>query len=205
MHSILVVDDEEDIRVLVKTLLENEGYSVLTANDGWGALKILDKEKIDLVLLDVMMPGMSGWAVVGEMMKKPYIKDVSIAMLTVKTMAPEHYYSEESEGLVDYINKPFTNKDLVVRVKHIFESVSKIDEVKESLQSTAPSLLEEYDELVRLERLYANLKKSLEFSMKKSDEASADFQHMKEAVEYGQVLLGQIRSKKSEYEKIIGK
>jgi len=204
MQNILVVDDEEDIRVLVKTILENEGYKVLTADDGEQALKILDKEKIDLVLLDVMMPGMSGWAVVGEMMKKPYIKDVSIAMLTVKTMEPEHYYSEESEGLVDYINKPFTNRDLVTRVKNIFESVTRIDDVKERLQSTAPALSEEYEELVRLERLYANLKKSLEFSMKKSDEASADFQHMKEAVEYGEVLLSQIRTKKEEYEKIIG-
>ncbi len=204
MSKILVVDDEEELRELVRAILQNEGYEVTSAKNGQQALDILEREDIDLVLLDVMMPGMSGWAVVGEMMKKPYIGSTAIAMLTVKSLEPEYYYSDETEGIVDYINKPFSNKELVARVKNIFETVKKIENVKERLESTAPNLTKEYEDLIRLERLYDNLKKSLEFSMKKVEKDSQDFKLMKDAVDYGNVLLQEIRKKKDDYEKVIG-
>lgn len=203
MPSILVVDDEEDIRSLVKVVLEGAGYRVLTANGGQEALNILEEDNIDLVLLDIMMPDMSGWEVLSEMVKRPYIRKVHIAMLTVKTLTPDDYYSEKTEGIIDYINKPFSNKDLLMRLKKIFETVSNIENMKKRLQHAAPKIIEEYEELIRLDKRYTNLRKSLEWSMTKLDNKSKDYGHVQDAVEYGTVLLEGIKKKKDEYEDLI--
>ena len=61
--KILVVDDEEDVRITVKTILEQQGYLVQEAENGKVALNLIEKQKFDLILLDVMMPEMSGWDV----------------------------------------------------------------------------------------------------------------------------------------------
>ncbi len=203
MSKILVVDDEEALLELVSAILRSEGFSVKTAESGPKALEQLDQERFDLVLLDVMMPDMDGWAVVKEIKSRAHLHELPIAMLTVKTMSPEYFYSDDVEGLVDYINKPFSKQELVDRVKKILSEVGRIDEVKKGLELAAPDFMGEYEELARTERLYENLLKSMELSLIRMDGKTRDYKLIKDALDYGKVLLKQVRERKKEYEKLI--
>lgn len=112
--KILVVDDEPDIRSSVKTILEKEGYEVITAINGDDCLKKLEKVKPDLILLDIMMPGTP----VREVVKK--IKGTKIAFLSVvRTSDAEREKLLGQKNIVDFIQKPFDIKDLIKRVKKI--------------------------------------------------------------------------------------
>ena len=112
--KIMVVDDEADIRSSVKTILEKEGYEVITAINGDDCLKKLEKGKPDLILLDIMMPGTP----VREVVKK--IKNVKISYLSVvRTSEAEKEKLLGQNNIVDFIQKPFDIADLVKRVKKI--------------------------------------------------------------------------------------
>ena len=110
---ILVVDDDENICRLLKMYLANEGFDVLVAYDGSKALEYVEKEKIDLMILDVMMPVMDGWDVCRAVRK---ISDVPVIMLTARDMLDDKLQGFEA-GADDYIVKPFETKELVARVK----------------------------------------------------------------------------------------
>jgi CheY-like chemotaxis protein len=204
MSKILVVDDEEQLLTLVKAILEGNGYEVQTATNGPEALDILEKEEFDLVLLDVMMPEMDGWTVAGKIKNRPSIKNVPVVMLTVKTMSPQYFYSKEAEGILDYINKPFSKKELLVRVGKVFETISKVELMKGELKHVAAqNLIEEYEDLLMAERLYENLKTSLDFSLAKSEKDTDNHKLIKDAKEYGEVLLDEVKKKKKTYDKFI--
>ena len=81
-HSILVVDDDPEIVTLLSTRLSKRGYKISTANDGTRALELARKELPDLVLLDVMMPGKSGWEVARALTQDPATQGVKIMMVT---------------------------------------------------------------------------------------------------------------------------
>lgn len=115
MHKagILVVDDEEEIAELVEIHLREEGYEVYKANSGKQALALFEEEQIDLVILDIMMPGMDGNEVCAR------IRDTStvpIIMLSAKT-AEADKVSSLYQGADDYVTKPFRPMELVARVK----------------------------------------------------------------------------------------
>jgi CheY-like chemotaxis protein len=203
MKKLLVVDDEEAILELVSAILKSEGYEVVTANSGLEALEIMEHESVDLVLLDVMMPEMDGWAVVKEMKKRPELKKLPVAMLTVKKMSPQYFYSDDVEGIVDYINKPFSKDELIDRVRTLLEEVDRIESLKEDVKSSTPEFMKHYEEISKTERLYENLMKSLEFSLTRLDNNSQDYEIVKDAIDYGKVLLERIREKKENYEKLI--
>lgn len=110
----MVVDDEPDIQSTVKTILEKNGYTVITANNGDDALKKLAGQNVDLVLLDIMMPGTPVKEVI------PKIKRTKIAFLSVvRTTEAEKENLMKSKNVVDFIQKPFDIKDLLKRVKKI--------------------------------------------------------------------------------------
>ncbi|MBI2629497.1 response regulator [Candidatus Pacearchaeota archaeon] len=114
---VMVVDDEEDIRRTMKLLLEKNKYKVILCVDADDALKKLKKEKPDLILLDIMMPGTP----VREMISK-ISKDVKISFLSVVRMSDaEKEGLKISKNIVDYIQKPFDNSDLLKRVNKILE------------------------------------------------------------------------------------
>jgi CheY-like chemotaxis protein len=205
MPKILVVDDEEDILNIVSAVLKGAGYEVLTTERGQAALDILEQETVDLVLLDVMMPEMDGWSVVREMKKSPLLKDLPIAMLTVKSMSPDNFYSDEVEGISDYINKPFSKKELLERVEQIFDELERIESIKEKLKPGTPEFINEYEGLSKAQRLYENLMGSLEYSLSRMRVGSHDYNLLKDAIDYGKVLLERIREKKEGYEKLIEK
>lgn len=126
--NVLIVDDEYKIRDMVKTYLQNEGYIIIEAENGNTALEIIKKDKIDLVLLDVMMPGMDGYQVLREI--RAYQKKLPVIMLTAKTDEVDKLVGLEM-GSDDYITKPFSLRELVARMKAVLRRSQDIDEVIE--------------------------------------------------------------------------
>lgn len=115
--KIMVVDDEESLVELVKAILKEEGYEVMAAMNGEECLDMLKTEKPDLILLDMMMPGMSGREVCEKIKGNPETKNLKIAFLTVAKFSEIGKDSLKKMGVLDYITKPFDNDDLLRRVK----------------------------------------------------------------------------------------
>jgi CheY-like chemotaxis protein len=118
---ILVVDDDENILNLEKTILEQKGFSVTTAGGGGEALKVLAEEGFDLILLDVMMPEVDGFTVCRKIKDDPRLKDIPVIFLTAKGGGEALAEGFES-GAVMYINKPFTANKLLTIVNTMLES-----------------------------------------------------------------------------------
>ena len=110
---ILVVDDEVKILDVVKAYLENEGFEVLTATDGQTALDIFEREIIHLIILDLMLPKISGMEVCSIIRTK---SDIPIIMLTAR-VDEDDKIEGISIGADDYLTKPFSGRELVVRVR----------------------------------------------------------------------------------------
>ena len=123
-ESILVVDDEERMRKLIKDFLTNKGYHILQAEDGEKALEIYqeNKSKIMLVLLDVMMPKLDGWSVLRQIRQEN--KELPIIMLTARGEEQDELFGFEL-GVDEYISKPFSPKILVARVEAILKRTGK--------------------------------------------------------------------------------
>jgi sigma-B regulation protein RsbU (phosphoserine phosphatase) len=112
---VLVVDDERPNRLYLKKLLSSYGCEVLEAVDGPAALEIVHRERPDLILADVVMPGMDGFELCGEIKKIPVIRDVPVIMVTAKGQI-EDLKKGFDLGAMDYIRKPFDARELVLRV-----------------------------------------------------------------------------------------
>jgi len=119
MKKIMVVDNEPDIVDLTRTVLELGGYNVIPAYSGEECLKKLEKEEVDLVLLDIMMPGMSGWDVFNRIKKKS--SKVKVAFMSVLEISDKRKQVLLDEGLADYIMKPFDKEGLLSRVDNILK------------------------------------------------------------------------------------
>lgn len=117
--KIMVVDDEESLVELVSAILERENYEVIKAADGQQCLDKLKSVRPDLILLDMMMPGMSGREVCEKIRKNPKTKSLKVAFLTVAKFSETGKDILVRMNVLDYITKPFDNDDLVRRVKKI--------------------------------------------------------------------------------------
>lgn len=115
LKKILVVDDEKKIIEVVRAYLEKEGFKILTANDGRSGLELAKKESPDLLILDLMLPDMSGEEVCREIRKE---SSLPILMLTARS-SEEHRVEGFAMGADDYLVKPFSPRELVARVKAI--------------------------------------------------------------------------------------
>jgi DNA-binding response OmpR family regulator len=120
-RQILVVDDEKDILKLVQYNLEKEGYQVLTAKTGEEGFETARQSKPDLVILDLMLPGIDGLEVCKMLRADGAMKRVPILMLTAKGSETDQIVGLEL-GATDYIVKPFSVKVLLARVKNIFRN-----------------------------------------------------------------------------------
>lgn len=120
VHRILVVDDEERIRRLLKMYLEKEGYHIEEAEDGEQALKLASGYDFDLILLDVMLPGMDGIEVCSRLRQ---IKGTPVIMLTAKGEEMNRVQGFEV-GADDYVVKPFSPREIIYRVKAILRRSS---------------------------------------------------------------------------------
>lgn len=112
---ILHVDDEQDTLTVVKTILEKEGFEVVSVNSGGSALKEVELNGFSLLILDIMMPDMSGWDLFSRVGKiKPNYK---IIFLSIMDITSEKLKELKDAGVKDYIKKPFDRNDFVARVK----------------------------------------------------------------------------------------
>ncbi len=118
---IMVVDDEYLLARTVQELLEKAGYSVITASSGAQALATLRKTKVDLVLIDILMPGMSGLELVKAIRENKELKDLKLAFLSVINFSQEQMKNIKKLNILDHIQKPFDNEDLVRRVDKMLE------------------------------------------------------------------------------------
>lgn len=121
MKTVLVVDDEQNIRDIVKAYLQKEGYRVLTAADGIEALEVYKNSVVDMIILDLMMPRMTGQEVCTLIRQK---SNIPIIMLTAK-VEEEHLIAGIKNGADDYVRKPFSVRELMVRVSAIFRRTQK--------------------------------------------------------------------------------
>ena len=119
-HKILIADDEPNILVSLEFLMKREGYEVLLARDGNEALAVIARERPALVLLDVMMPGKSGFDVCQEVRSNDALSAMKIVLLTAKGRETD-IAKGMALGANDYITKPFSTKDLAARVRALLE------------------------------------------------------------------------------------
>lgn len=129
MNKIMVVDDDANIRELIRLILKKEGFEVLEAGDGIDALAKLEKNKIDLIVLDIMMPNMDGWEFCSKIRT---FCDLPVLMLTAKGETSQKLNGFKL-GADDYLTKPFEPEELTARVKALLKrcniEASKIIEV----------------------------------------------------------------------------
>lgn len=119
-YKILIADDDDIIRNLIKDLLEEQDYEVLIAKDGSEAIDVFfAHQEIDLVILDVMMPKLNGWSVLKEIRQHC---DVPVLMLTALSDDKNEVYGLEN-GANDYISKPFSYEVLMARIKVLLRDV----------------------------------------------------------------------------------
>ena len=115
IQKVLVVDDEKKIVDIVKAYLERDGFSVISAYDGRSALEAVRRRSPNIIVLDLMLPEISGWDVCRSLRKE---SDVPVIMLTARDEVTEKIVGLEL-GADDYITKPFDPKELVARVKAV--------------------------------------------------------------------------------------
>jgi CheY-like chemotaxis protein len=117
-QKIMHVDDNPDTRAAVKLILGKQGYEVVSVASGAECLKRIRQEAPDLILMDMMMPGMTGWNTFLKI-KEMKLESTKVAFLTVMPISEEEEERLRKEGIVDYIMKPFTREELVKRTKRI--------------------------------------------------------------------------------------
>ena len=124
MTTVLVIDDEAPIRLLCRVNLEAEGMTVLEAGDGPSGLERAREERPDIVLLDVMMPGLDGWGVAEQLLEDGETAAIPIIFLTARAE-----FRDRARGLdiggIDYITKPFNPVELAPLVRDLLERIER--------------------------------------------------------------------------------
>lgn len=128
-EKVLVVDDEENIVELVELYLTRDGFTVISASDGSKALELFKSEKPDLVVLDIMLPGVDGLEVLKEVRRT---SEVPVVMLTAKESEVDKIVGLEL-GADDYLTKPFSPRELSARVKAVLRRAKPKDDKDEEV------------------------------------------------------------------------
>jgi CheY-like chemotaxis protein len=113
--KILIVDDEPAIRFLITATLEDEGYELFEAADGHEAAKMVGQVQPDLIILDVMMPGITGYELCTQLKRDPATQNIIIIMLTAKGQEQDRLFSQQA-GADCFLRKPFSPMELITLV-----------------------------------------------------------------------------------------
>ncbi len=127
MFHILVVDDDKNTRLLMRAVLEAEHFTVFTAESGEDALSVLDQEHIDLVILDIMMPGMDGYTFTETL--RSVQNNLPILMVSAKQLASDRKKGFQA-GIDDYMTKPVDMEEMVLRIKALLRRAQIVNERK---------------------------------------------------------------------------
>ena len=127
MFHILVVDDDKNTRLLFRAELENAGYTVVTATDGKEALEIMDREHVDLVVLDIMMPNMDGYEFTRLLRESQ--NNLPILMVSAKQL-PADKHKGFMVGTDDYMTKPIDGEEMVYRIRALLRRAKIVSERK---------------------------------------------------------------------------
>ncbi|MBD2214076.1 hybrid sensor histidine kinase/response regulator [Calothrix sp. FACHB-156] len=128
VFRILAVDDTQDNLILVQTILESEGYEIELVSNGLAALEKVEQSSFDLILLDVMMPGMDGYEVTRRIRGNPELKKIYIPILLITAFHESSVVEGLDVGADDFIRKPFDTDELLARVRSLLRLKESLDE-----------------------------------------------------------------------------
>ena len=123
-EKVLIVDDDNEITMLLEFILKEGGYATFVAHNGEDGIKIALEEKPDILVLDLMMPGIDGFQVCAKLKSDDTTKNIPIIMLTALGMGKDFEKGLES-GADWYITKPFESQHLIKRIKYLLEAKKK--------------------------------------------------------------------------------
>ncbi|MCH5142429.1 MAG: response regulator transcription factor [Clostridiales bacterium] len=127
MMKVLIVDDEEMIRGVLREYVEFEGGEAFEAADGMQAVKLCREENFDIIIMDIMMPKLDGFSAVKEIKK---IKNIPVIMLSARGEEYDKLFGFEM-GVDDYVTKPFSPKEVMARIRAVLKRVSQTDNDKD--------------------------------------------------------------------------
>ena len=133
-ERVLIVEDDKNISKLIKYNLEKEGFHCTTSFNGEDALKVMDKDPFDLIILDIMLPGIDGLEVCRQVKQKKILANIPIVMLTAKGEEVDRVVGFEL-GADDYIVKPFSPRELILRIRAILKRLKPVESEKDQLVS----------------------------------------------------------------------
>lgn len=136
--NILIIEDEQGISKIIKSYLQKEGYNVFQAFDGKEGLDFFENEQIDLILLDLMIPKISGEDLIKEIRNK---SNVPVIMVTAK-VSEENIINGLKLGADDYVTKPFSPKELMQRIKTVLRRIEKYNIPRADIIKTTDGRLE---------------------------------------------------------------
>jgi class 3 adenylate cyclase len=155
--KILVIDDTANNVKLLKDLLTMKGYAVVTASSGPEGLEQIEKERPDLVLLDVMMPGMNGYDVCRRIRENPATGILPVVMVTALDPGPERIKGLEA-GADDFLTKPINQPELLARVRSLLrikELWDQINELNRTLEQRVSDQVAQLERMARLKRFFS--------------------------------------------------
>ncbi len=153
--KILLVDDEADILTSMETAVSGEGYEVISTTDGWQALELARQQRPDLILLDVMMPGMDGYEVCKKIKQDPLTENISVVFLSARDITMSKVEGLDS-GAYDYITKPFHYAELFARLRSFQREHEYRQKITAMMEFSRSINILEFDELVS--RIEKNIK-----------------------------------------------
>lgn len=127
MFNLLVVDDDKNIRYLIKEIFEAERFTVKTAFDGNAALELLDKEKFDIVIVDIMMPNLDGYKFTEQL--RTFDKELPVLMISAKQLSEDRKKGFNA-GIDDFMTKPLDTEELILHVRALLRRAKIVGERK---------------------------------------------------------------------------
>ena len=155
--TILVVDDHRYVRDMVRALFEGQGYRVIEAGDGLEGLAMAQSQRPDCVLLDVRMPGISGFDVLDRLSEDPRTREVPVIMLTAAEETLEGMERALSGGAVDYLAKPISPARMAIRVRGAIERRRLLQEVQDLRTNFTSMLVHDLRSPITVVSAYADL------------------------------------------------
>jgi len=134
---IMCIDDDPEIITLMRLIFRPQGFRLIGAVSGPEGLEVMRRVKPDLVLLDLMMPGMSGWEVYRQMQADEELRHIPVVIVTVRAQPIERTIGLHVFGVNDYITKPFEIQDLVQSVRRVLGAPDEVDGQNAALNPSA--------------------------------------------------------------------